>query len=270
MPSIDIGPFRLVDPPPGQEAIIRAAIEAIDFPWIFLMSRLHEDSDRAIVVEWTDSMVPNTASGLYYGGSNRIVMSSRVMHLDAGAGFVFAHEVGHLVDDWFLTDTAKEQLRAVMHAGPGLQIGHFNHDHPDAGHKSEVWSNGSDSYVSRIYESFADQFVAAFAPTIWDGSYLAGASRRYPRFVHWTDDHRAVKEIVIRSATPPSPAPQPVRTPMFKDVPFKHPHNAAIEKAVSLGLLKPRRGGFFRPGAKLTRAEAAELAVSLYEKRNKR
>lgn len=269
MSSIDIGPFRLVDPPVDQGETIRAAVEAIDFPWEYLVPLLDEDYDKAIVVEWGDT--GQGVSGLYYGGSNKIVMSTRAYHLDVSAGFVFAHEVGHMIDDFFLDDVAQEQLRTLMHAGPGLQIGHFNHDHPDAGHKTEFWSNGGDAYVSRIYECFADQFVAAFAPTIWDGTYLPGGHQRYPRFVHWTDDHRAVREIVLRSATPePVTPPEPVRKPMFRDVPLKHPKNAVIEKAVSLGLLKPRRKGYFLPGSKLTRAEAAEMAVALYEKRNKR
>ena len=276
MPTIDIGPFRLVDPPPGQEELIRATIEAIAFPWTLLADRIHEDSDKAIIVEWTDNMVPNTASGLYYGGTNRIVMSSLARNLDAGAGFVFAHEVGHMIDDWFLSEEYQQRIIGVMHDGDFVQLGHFNHDHPDAGHLKETWWNGSDAYVSRIYEAFADQFVAAFAPSVWDGSFFPGAPKRYPRFVHWTDKHAEIKEIVLESATPEPPTPAPVpekeEEPMFRDVGLNHPKRRAIERAVRLGLMEPvnEKRRLFRPGLKVNRAQVAEMLLAVYDRRNKR
>lgn len=199
----DIGPFRLVNPPAGQEEIVRAAIEAIDYPWERLQL------SEPIEIEWTEQGM-GTASGFYHGYSNKITLSSFERHLNPGVGFVLAHEIGHLVDDEGLNDDDRARLIALMHSGPFIQMGHFNHDHPDAGHVDEYWSNGGDAYVSKIYECFADQFVAAFAPTIWDGTFIEGASRRWPRFVHWTENHQAVRELTLgQKPIPPQSTPTP-------------------------------------------------------------
>lgn len=194
-------PFRLVNPPPGQADIIEAAIAAIDYPWERLADAVADDYDKAVVVEWDDT--GGQVSGQFWAGSLKIKMGSRAYQLAGDVAFVFAHEVGHLVDAATLTDADRAALTALFHDGPPVQIGHFNHDHPDAGHVSEGWADNANAYVSRLNESFADLFVATFAPSLWDG--------HYPRFVHWTDDLAAVRRIALGDAVVTASTPEPDR-----------------------------------------------------------
>lgn len=198
---MDVGIFRLVNPPPGQEEIIRQAIALIDYPWELIDHELRYDQDKAVLIEWDDT--GQGVSGVYEGGTHTIRLSGLERDLGPQAAFVFAHEVGHLVDMAALTDKARASLVALMHRGPFVQIGHYNHDHPDAGHTSELWWTGAEnSYTSRIHECFADQFVAAFAPAIWDGSGVEGSSGHWPRFVHWTEDHAEIRHLTLADAEP--------------------------------------------------------------------
>lgn len=256
--TVTIGPFRLVDPPPGQSDIIRAAIEAIDYPWERLAAAVVDDRDKAVLVEWDDT--GGQVSGRFYGGSLRIIMGTRAYQLDEGAGFVFAHEVGHLVDAATFTDADRAALAALFHRGPFAQIGHFNHDHPDAGHVSEEWSDTSNAYVSRLDECYADQFVAAFAPTLWAG--------RGVRFVHWTDDHAEIRRLTLaRDLTPaPKPKPTPIPEPEVRTVKRQGRY---VRRALRLGLMK-RLDGRFRPRARMTRAQVARALVRLHDKLTKR
>ena len=64
------------------------------------------------------------------------------------------------------------------------------HDHPDwcvppqvtheAMAHDELWSNGGAPYPAKVYECLADEFVAAFAPTVWDGRSPSRAAARAP------------------------------------------------------------------------------------------
>ena len=108
--------------------------------------------------------------------------------------FVFAHEVGHVIDGATLTEDDRAALAELMHAGPRLAIGHFDHDHPDAGHRTELWA-GDNDYPARPMEAYADLFVAAFAPAVWAG--------HWPRFVHWTEDLAAVRRLTLPRARRP-------------------------------------------------------------------
>lgn len=207
--TVEIGPFRLVNPPEGAAEVIAEAVRRIEFPWPMLDAYVDADDDRAVLVEWGDT--GQGVSGLFYGYGARILLSNLDRDLGPAQAFVFAHEVGHLVDRAVLDDEARAALLAIMH--PGIRLGHFDHDHPDAGHDADPgeWSNGGDAYVSRVYEAFADLFVAAFAPSLWDGSAF-GIGRRWPRFVHWTDDLDAVRRYTLAAGRPDSkPAPVPAR-----------------------------------------------------------
>lgn len=222
---IDVGPFRLINPPDGQEIIIRAAYDAIDFPWERFAVALARDSDKAILVEWDDT--GQGVSGLAYGYSLRIVLSTRSYHLDTGAAFVFAHEVGHLVDSATLRDEDRADIMELTHAshltyrddGRGKT---FNDDWwPTAHakpHDDEDWTNGDD-YLFRHNEAFADLFVEAFAPSIWDGTAL-GTGRRYPRFVHTTEDLESLRELVLWQPPPP-PEPKEKNT-LSRGAPIDH------------------------------------------------
>jgi hypothetical protein len=75
-------------------------------------------------------------------------------------------------------------------------------------HDDVDWENYSDEYLFRHNEAFADLFVEAFAPTIWDGSFYQGAPSKGPdwlRFVHTTDDLEEVKRLFLWSPTPAEP-----------------------------------------------------------------
>lgn len=195
-------PFKLINPPEGQTKIIEAAIAAIDYPWERLTDAVQADSDKAVLVEWDDT--GQGTSGLFYGGSLRIVLSTRSYHLDSGAGFVFAHEVGHLVDSATLRDEDREALMRVTHADPKTYrwpAGHgWSHDQPH----TEEWATSND-YLFRHNEAFADLFVEAFAPKVWDGSFYPGAPSKGPdwlRFVHTTDDLDVVRRITLARELP--------------------------------------------------------------------
>lgn len=222
---MDVGPFRLVNPPEGQAEIVASAIEAIDFPWDRFAVALAHDSDHAILVEWDDT--GQGVSGLAYGYSLRIVMSDRSAHLNSAAGFVFAHEVGHLVDSATLRDEDRKAIMALTHSseetyreddrgetfnGTWWPMSHMNE------HDDEDWTNGGDHYFRRHNEAYADLFVAAFAPTIWDGTSGLGG-KRYPRFVHWTEDREAVRELTLWQ---PPPIPEPKEKTLSRGVPIDH------------------------------------------------
>ncbi len=204
-----IGIFELVNPPPGHAEIIEKAVAACTFPWELLAAKVAKDPDKAILVTWKDT--GQGVSGLAYGYFFEIELSDKPYHLGEQQGFVFLHEVGHIVDSALFTDTTRAALTTLMHTPPYVQIGHYNHDHPDAGHASEVWWNGTDAYTSRIYEAWADLFVETFAPTVWDGTAYAtdGSLRRWPRFVHWSTDVAAARAIAVPPAKPvPVPVPK--------------------------------------------------------------
>lgn len=273
MPTTAVGPFLLVDPPtPQDEALVRATIDAIEVPsWdgVTASPEFRQDSDRAVVVEWVEAMVPNTATGLYYSGTNRIVLEAG----NAGVGFVFAHEVGHMIDDLVLTDEAREQLSALMHADANPDP-KFGHDGTELVPHSEEWVNGA-HYGARINEAFADVFVAAYAPRVWAGD-VGGGYQRHRRFVHYVEPAnlpkvRAVIDPLLDPPAPTAPAkPAPEEdAPMFRDVGRKHPHRRAIERAVRLGLIDPVRPRYFRPRRRVSRGQLAEALVATYDKARK-
>lgn len=72
----------------------------------------------------------------------------------------------------------------------------YSHSQPH----SELWVSGN-KYLFRLNESYADLFVAAFAPALWEG--------HYPRFVHWTNDLAAVRRITLGDPVSATPQPEP-------------------------------------------------------------
>lgn len=182
-----IGPFLLVDPPPGQPGMIEATVDAIDFPWDRLDARLAKDPDQAVLVRYLDT--GQSANGLFFGRTLEIHLGTRYEGWEAGVPFVFAHEVGHLVDHALLTFDRREDLLGLMHRSPGPWDSNPNavEWHHDQDH-AEAWVS-SNPYLFRPSESYADEFVAAFAPTIW--------GQRAPRFVHWTDDLAAIRSVTL-------------------------------------------------------------------------
>lgn len=248
-----VGIFRLIDPPPGQIELIQRAVNAIDYPWRRLLRRTWADPDGAILVRWKDTGQGTT--GLFYGQVYEIHLSALERDLDSHM-WVFAHEVGHLVD-WATFDReTRAALTELMHRPPFVQIGHYDHDHPDAGHGSEDWRSGYNSYTSRLNEAYADLFVAAFAPDVYHGR-LPGTRRHHPRFVHHVaeDELPEVRRLTLaREIT------------VYDDVPPDHPHRDSIERAAELGLMAGKGDHDFDPNAPLTRAQAATVLVRAYDR----
>lgn len=228
--------FRLVDPPEGQEEMVRAVLAGCDFPMGRIAPAVLEDRDQAVLVKWED--LGQQGKGIFVGRYYEILLSTSYPNWRDGVEFTFAHELGHLVDRACLDDDLRDQLLELTHRPPHVQIGHYDHDHPDASHE-ERW-RGRDGYPTRPNEAFADLFVRAFCPEQWQG--------RHPRFVHWTDDLDTFRDIVIGGTVPE-----------FPDVPEDSTHHDAIVWAVDNGLMGGYGDGTFRPGDPVTRGQIATI-----------
>ena len=222
-----------------------ATIGKIGYPWRRLLPRLRRDPDQAVVVKW-DALDQNT-TGLYYSGNRvEIHLSEDGRHADSEP-FVLAHEVGHLVDDATLIGEDRRALTALFHASPEtyrrdetilndviIEWAHI-HEH------SEQWRSAN-PYLHRINEAYADAFVAAFAPTIWD--------RDYYRFTHATSDTAEVRRLTLERDIM-----------VFTDVPADHPHREGIERAAELGLVQGYPDGTYRPEQPVTRGQLATILM---------
>ena len=224
-------------------------IEAIGYPWRRIIPKLRDDPDQAVVVKW-DALAQNT-TGLYYSGNRvEIHLSEDGRHAESEP-FVLAHEVGHLVDDATLIGEDRRALTDLFHASPEtyrrdeqllngviIEWAHV-HEH------SEQWRSAN-PYLHRINEAYADAFVAAFAPTIWD--------RDYHRFAHATDDVQEVRRLTLERDIM-----------VYSDVPADHSHREGIERAAELGLVQGYPDGTYRPETSLNRGQAAAIAVRQYD-----
>lgn len=237
-----VGIFELVDPPPGGETLVRDVLAACDYPWARVLPAIRRDPDGAVLVKW-DQPMPQSTTGLFYGGTYEVHLHADVTRADA---FVFAHEAGHLVDRATLRHTDRQALTDLMHRGPFVQLGHYNHDHPDAGHVSEGWTDRSNHYPSMLNECYADLWVAAFCPDAWNGN-LPGTRQHWPRFVHWTEDLDAVRRLTLQR-----------RIDVFTDI-ADNTHREAIEWAAAQGLVSGYSDGTFRPAEPITRAQLATI-----------
>jgi hypothetical protein len=181
VPTVDVGVFRLVDPPAGVEAIFRDTVPRIGLPW-HLVAAAAQQAGGAFSVFFDDWQ----GSAEYRKYGRTFHFSTRYAGWEAAIPFVFTHEVGHLVDDVILTGPARRALMALMHVSP-VTLGHMDHDHVDVAHPEHWRTNEPISYMARLHEAFADVFVRAYAPTLWPG---------YPRFIHHTEDAAAVRRII--------------------------------------------------------------------------
>lgn len=210
MTTVEVGIFRLDDPPAGQEQSIRDTVAAINFPW----KRLAEILSEPVRVVWTDMGQVGTGQMI---GTREMRLSTRYSGWQDRVPFVFAHECGHLVDNALLRDTQRTELLELMHASPethrynGQQMNGEEHPWSHNQPHGPGWRGApGDTYLFEPDESFADLFVATFAPTLID-------SRRV-RFVHWTTDVDAVRSIVLRPPAnkPHDDRPEPQRTPWWR------------------------------------------------------
>lgn len=240
-----VGLFELVDPPEGQVEVIRDLVVRIDYPWHRLIPRIRTDPDQAVVVRW----VKDQNLGLYFDRNIEIHLSTQYTHSwERSVPFTFAHEVGHLVDFATLTEDDRADLLALMHEkDESRYAGQEDPNNPGEPHPwshdrdhPERWESVQRDYLFRPREAYADLFVAAFAPSLWEG--------KSPRFVHWTDDLQAVRDITLR---------RPIMA--FTDVPEDHPHREGIEWAAGQGLIQGYPDGTFRPEQPLTRGQYATI-----------
>lgn len=215
-----VGIFELVDPPEGMVETITATVNAIAFPWEKVQPYLDREGIDAIQIKWElPSWMSNQTTGNWYAADNTIYLGTQFSGWQENVPFVLTHEIGHFVDRAYLTDKQRTALMAVFHDHPDWSVPpQVTHD-SDLMHHEEWWGNGGAPYPAKIYECFADEFVATFAPTVWDGSVTEAAPQHFPRFVHWSDDFEAVRRIVL-AAPAPKPKPRPRPKP-----PAKAPHH---------------------------------------------
>lgn len=222
--------------------VLKQVVERSKFPW----ARIDE---KIIVLSRNMSM---QFTGQWFSSGNRtenypprsLVLNDRMQ--ENSIPFTVAHELGHAIDTLCLSRDSRAELTRLMH-DVKVQLGHFNHDHPDAGHKSEIWHDGSNAYTSKLNEAFADHCVRAFFPEQWEG--------RYPRFVHWTDDLVTFRSLVLGA-----------KMAEFTDVPDTHTHAEGIKWASEQGLIEGYPDRTFRPDQSVTRGQIATILKKALDK----
>jgi len=239
--------------PPTDEALQQCldALDSCDYPFERCLPELRRESDSLVRVTWEEDG-PQGASGWYRGWNvNRIVLSRRYTYTEFG--FVFLHEAGHMVDDTVLTRDQRAALLAKWHTdldGPydGRTDPNDHSDDPgpfawshDTEH-DEGWRTRND-YLLRPNESFADAFVAAFAPTIFPNV----------RFAHWSDDIVGIRQLILERAM------------TYSDVNPDGVHTENINRASDLGLVNGYSDGTFKPSEPITREAVATMLVHLYD-----
>lgn len=201
MTTVDIGCFRLIDPPQGMEKTVSDTLDSINYPWERLAPALSKDLDGACFIHWSDSNGPGGGTGNFWGTYD-IYLSMQFTDWASSVPFVLAHEIGHMVD-WATFDKRTcAELTTLFHQGPGM-TGMLVHSNSGEfyRHPNEAWSDSvNNDYVARLNECYADEFVATFAPGIWGGTVL-GQSQHWPRFVHWSDKLDEVKRITLAAGT---------------------------------------------------------------------
>lgn len=259
-----IGVFKLIDPPPGQVEVIQQAVDAIDYPWWRTLRATWADPDGACLVKW-DPQMQQGATGLFYGTRYEIHLGTRYAGWEKQVPFVFAHEAGHFVDRATFDRATKDAITEFLHDDPQtyrrdeeMQNGKVV-EHAHVNEHNEDWSDRNKHYYLMLNEAYADLFVRAFAPAIWDGTAFAelrgGVRSMHPRFTHWSNDLDAVRRLTLeRNMT------------VYDDVPADHTHAEAISRAAELGLMGGTSKRTFNPNGNLTRAQAAAVMVRLYDR----
>lgn len=203
MASVDIECFRLIDPPAGQEQVVRDTLTQIDYPWEYLTPAIRKDLDGACLIHWNASNGPGGGTGNFWGTYD-IDLSMQFTDWADDIPFVLTHEIGHMVDWATFTKSTRAELTKIFHAGPGMSTPMLVHSNSGQyyRHPNEDWSDSvNNDYIARLNECFADEFVATFAPGIWNGTVL-GQHQHWPRFVHWSDKFDTIRKITLTAGAP--------------------------------------------------------------------
>lgn len=245
MGDVQLGLFHLVDPPDGQTGAIADTLARIDYPFARIIPAIRQDPDQAVLVRWDPDMQQG-ATGLFYGHTYEIHLGTRYSGWEGKVPFVFAHEVGHMVDRATFDRDTRTAIMDLYHDSPETyrrdgqtlndKVIEYAHSHE---HR-ETWTAAQPHYYFKINESFADSFVAAFAPSVWAG--------KHPRFTHWTSDLDTVRRLTLQR-----------RIRVFDDIDDDHPFREAIEWAAEKGLVKGWPDGTFRPNEPVTRQALAAI-----------
>lgn len=246
-----LGVFELIDPPEGQVDMVMRVLAACSYPWRRVIPAVRRDPDQAVLIKWMD--LGQKGTGLFYGGTYEIHLSTRYANWQRNVPFVFAHELGHLVDRATLRNSDREELTYLLHDSPETyryddESAWMNDKPRNDAHireHNERWTRRDKHYHLMLNEAYADLFVATFIPSVF----------RYVRFTHWTSDLEAVQHITLQRSIQ-----------VFTDVPKDHPHKEGVERAAELGLVSGYPDGTFRPDNELTRGQAATIAVRQYDR----
>jgi hypothetical protein len=260
-----MGLFSLIDPPTDDDRcseaeyveLVRDAYSQIDYPWHRLIPGLRDRGRAAVEVRWARPNPPG-AVGTYTSSLNLITLGYQFG--PSGMPSTFVHEVGHAVDDLTLTDVQRQRITAFWH---GLRCQYHwpevadpndpTRPHPWA-HEVwhyETWRSNSAEYLFRHNEAYADAFVAAFAPTIWDTRGV------YGRFVHWPTDYAVVPAVSHYDRIRELTLEEPIMA--FTDVPATHPHREGIEWAAGEGIVTGYADGTFKPEATVNRGQLCTM-----------
>lgn len=247
MATTTVGLFDFIDPPSPDhlEVCIDESLRHIDFPWYRIIPGLRSKGRSRVQVLFQP--IDPSLLGSYSNSQCAITMNS--IYPLSGMPFTFAHEVGHMVDDLTLANTAaglaqREKIRQFW-----VPLSATNPDgRHTSPHQCQTWKNSSDDYLWRHFEAYAEAFVAAFSPVVW------GARSPYSRFVHWPVDYTNV------ATQPPIVRYDKIRqltlehTIMaFTDVPPTHTHAEGINWAAGQGIISGYPDGTFRPNDPVSR-----------------
>lgn len=107
------------------------------------------DSTLKIIVTSQRDM-PENVDGTYAFAENTIRINQDVVRnsVPQGLSFVLAHELGHMYDERFLTETARSEFMAIRGANP-----------------QQDWQGANVRWAQRPQEDFAEVFAALAAPS---------------------------------------------------------------------------------------------------------
>lgn len=151
--------FDLTRLPESYRPAIAGVLEACDWPDDRLADSYVRDQ---AVAEGTANIIIEVRPGLPYAGSwsdqGYIALSPTLPPTRRGIGPTLLHELGHGVDKLGgLTTEHRRVIRVILHDGV------------DDGHpwlREESIDHGSDDYMVRVGEAWANLFAVAYSPTI--------------------------------------------------------------------------------------------------------